>query len=1045
MFRLIVCFVVSTTLLGCVSSEPSGVLVSSRTADRLAFAAATDSDTIELHFSSREESHGANTDRVRAFGGRIVVDRPDLAFASAIVPTASLKDVLSGFLVEGLSVEVRSDPAHLRRVLQTARPDDPETPNLPANAKGGEQVLFDAAPDVLNDMNAGEALGRASPYDGRGVVIAHVEATPDVLIDDLQTAIDITGDPTGKFLDILSLPDHRFGLGEIDDDLDPRWASLGSLARSRDTNLLVGGRRFTVPHNGVFRIGRATVPSRVLRQLTHVEGALPARNAPLILPLLWSEDRRVAWLDHDNDGDFSDETAVGLYSETQTFGVFGQDDPDTAERETVGYALQFDEFSDSLVLQFGMDSHATRVAAAAAGNSEQFPMANGAAPGAQLIIYDGARGSIRSFALAIIAAFEDPRSDIVLIEGAQPLNSDRSAAIGRPALPALIDRLIERHDKPGLITAHNAPGMGMVADISEASKALSVTAYQSPSASSKRALGVGRDDEALHWVGAEGPSANGAIKPDILAPANPIVATPRTRDALAVMNVPRDGITLPQGYAVGSGTSIATPVATGGVARLISRAKQQGLSFSGEGLRTAIRHSARHINAISSYKQGYGLIDLQKTWTLLSDAKSVRIDVQAPVVTALSPYLQTAHVGPGLYEREGWSLGDRQQRRIYLTRRTGPSDPIRTNLRWSGVDARAFSTPESVALPLNRRTPVDVTINAYRTGALSALLHLVDDNGGTIGAVGATVVVAREFVEGDEQFITESFIRERPGRYSMFVRVPQNTGALSVVVSDAKPSVIAISPLAEFMGLSADLRASESKKRAAIAYPQPGVWEIMIWERDNRDASEQTELPVQEDDERLNVSIQRTGSDSSAGVGTDGRWMKAMILDQRHQIFKITGGEAFTQDITVDEYVGALCLSTQIGEGAGVGLVTHLYHCPGENCYLWRKSHSLLAQERMWVDNPPAGRWTASVSPFGGVKNPVSGSMSITTLGQPDRLSENAMDKVWTAGPVEALYYISDDLKVLERPYRRPHNAPLQQAEAETDGWSYIPTGVEGC
>lgn len=1002
MFRLIVCFVISTTLLGCVSSEPSGVLVSLRTADRLAFAAAADSDVIELHFVSREESHGANTNRVRALGGRIVVDRPDLAFASAIVPTASLQEILSGLHAEGLSVEVRSDPAHLRRVLQTALLDGSGTPKIPANAKGGEQYLIDAAPDVLNDMKAGEVFGRASLYDGRGVVIAHVEATPDVLIDDLQTAIDISGDPIRKFLDIVSLPDHRFGLGEIDDDLDPRWTSLGSLARSRDTKLLVDGRWFTVPHDGAFRIGSATVPSRVLRQLTHVEGAVPTRNAPLTLPLLWSEDRRVAWLDHDNDGDFSDETAVGLYSETQTYGVFGQDDPDTAERETVGYALQFDESIDSLVLQFGMDSHATRVAAAAAGNSEQFPMANGAAPGAQLIIYDGARGSIRSFALAIIAAFEDPRSDIVLIEGAQPLNADRSAAIGRPALPVLIDRLIERHDKPGLITAHNAPGMGMVADISEAKKALSVTAYQSPSRSSKRVSGGGGGDEALHWVGAEGPSANGAIKPDILAPANPIVATPRTRDALAVMNAPRDGITAPQGYAVGGGTSIATPVATGGVARLISRAKQQGLSFSGEGLTTAVRHSARHINAISSYKQGYGLIDLQKTWMILSDVRSVRIDVQAPVVTALSPFLQTAHAGPGLYEREGWTLGDRQQRRIYLTRRTGPSGPIRINLRWSGADARAFSTSGSVALPLNRRTPVDVTINAYRTGALSALLHLVDDNDGTIGAVGATVVVAREFGEGDEQPIAESFIRERPGRYSMFVRVPQNTSALSVAVSDAKPSVIAISPLAEFMGLSADLRASESKKRAAIPYPQPGVWEIMVWERDNRDASEQTESPAQEEDVRLNVSIQRMCSGSSAGVGTDGRWMEAMILDQTRQIFKIAGGEAFTQAITVDEYVGTLCLSTHIGEAAGVGLVTHLYHCPDENCYLWRKSHSLDAQERMWVDNPPAGRWTASVSPFGRVENPVSGSMGMATLGQSDGLSENAMDKVWTACPVEA-------------------------------------------
>lgn len=1005
MLRIATILLCLLTVVGCASNNRTSVLVAPRTADRLAFAAVADRESVELTFVSQEGAHDANLEHVRSFGGRIVVDRVDIGFASSMIPTASLREILRGVGAEGLSIEVRSDPAHMRRVLQTAHADGADRDNSLTNATGGERHLLDAASNILNDMNAGEEFGVTSPYDGRGVVIAHVEATPDVLLDDLRTAYDVDGAPIRKFLDIVSLPDHGFGLSEEDDELDPRWVMLSSSVRSRDKRLVADGRGFTVPHDGTFRLGNVVVPARVLRQLSQEEGLAQAANAPLTLPLLWSEDQRAAWLDQDKDGDFSDETAVGLYSEAQTFGILGHDDPDTPERETVGYALQLDKATDSLVLRFGLDSHATHVASAAAGNSEQFPMANGTAPGAQLIIYDGARGSIRSFALAIIAAFEDSRSDIVLIEGAQPLNADRSALIGRPALAVLIDRLIERHDKPGLITAHNAPGMGMVADISEAKKALSVTAYQSPTASSKRVSGGGGGDEALHWVGAEGPSANGAIKPDILAPANPIVATPRTRDALGVMNTPRDGITAPQGYAVGGGTSIATPVAAGGVARLISRAKQQGLSFSGEGLTTAVRHSARHINAISSYKQGYGLIDLQKTWAILSDVSSVRIDVQAPVVTALSPFLQTAHAGPGLYEREGWTLGDRQQRRIYLTRRTGASDPIQINLRWSGADARAFSTPGSVALPLNWRTPVDVTINAYRTGALSALLHLVDDNGGAVGAVGATVVVAREFDEsdeGDQQSIAESFIRERPGRYSTFVRVPQNTSALSVAVSDVEPSVIAISPLAEFMSLSADLRASESKKGAAIPYPQPGVWEIMIWERDNRDASKQTELPAQEEDVRLNVSIQRMGPDSSAGVGTDGRWMEAMILDQTRQVFKIAGGEVFTQAITVDEHVGTLCLSTDIGEAAGVGLVTHLYHCPDENCHLWRKSHSLDAQERMWVDNPPAGRWTASVSPFGRVENPVSGSMGMATLGQSDGLSENAMDKVWTACPAEA-------------------------------------------
>ena len=116
----------------------------------------------------------------------------------------------------------------------------------------------------------------------------------------------------------------------------------------------------------------------------------------------------------------------------------------------------------------------------------------------------------------------------------------------------------------------------------------------------------------------------------------------------------------------------ATPTAAGSVAMLISGAKQAGIGYDPYRIKYAVTRGARWVPHLRANTQGNGVISVAGAWDILrrldAGEQMVEIEGRAPVRHPYSHMLATPHEGVGLYERDGWNVGDRGQRMITLTR-----------------------------------------------------------------------------------------------------------------------------------------------------------------------------------------------------------------------------------------------------------------------------------------------------------------------------------------------------------------------------------------
>ncbi|MEI9927529.1 MAG: S8 family serine peptidase [Sphingomonas sp.] len=928
---------------------------------RLARMRADGAPTVAITAIARPDKQAAALAELRRLGASIRYQDPVglLAFS---VPTAQVAKVLELDVLEAASID--NGKADFLATMETrwlgANADD-------VKSYGGAPSFDTKAYPALSPLNdmAGAAFRARDPrFDGRGVVIAHVEDFPDFLSPELQVAKDSAGHEVRKFLDVVNLP-FSTGIGSVP---DWRLAALGPVEQAAAGDLPDGVHRY--------RRGAIAIPPNVLslvRLAGHAEELRTGAKAPVPFALLWDEDGRRLWLDADQDGSFRDDRPIGLFNETGAIGILGTDDPATPVRESVGFAVQA-LAPDRLSLNFGLAPHNTWTAAAMAGSKGAAGKIEGVAPGAQIIAIN--RGTTTGdYARALLIAYRDPRVDVVLVEGYGGITNIESPDQQRSLLSILVARLQRRSPKLTFVTGGNETAMQSMIAPSTAPGVISISAEQSRAALRDN-YGLRAGPEfGLHQVGSAGPAGNGAFTPDVLSPAVYLSAFPRFLPAPSVKGTPIG----PPGYKVCEGTSCAGPSAAGAGALLLGAARLQGLASDVPTISRAIRQGARFLPDIQAYEQGYGLIQLEGAWALLASPRAAprfSVEVEGPVALA-SAVPGAATSGPGLFEREGWAAGQSGRRSLRLLRTGGPRAPVEVALALQG-DIDVFSGPRTVTLPLDVPVTVPFEVHPVSAGPHSAVLTLKDGET-PVGSAMLAIVAAEQLTAANGFAIERKLAVPQASHAGLFVAVPAGADALTVSFEspalwmDMQVRTPAGSPGALLLSFPKAM-AGQVVGPTTVSIPRPaaGVWEIVLQHRkaffEYDWATAGQDLPPLVTSVRASVS--QVGIEPQPGAAGDNYpialhngfaartgMLVSALAAIRHTDGVVPAGSQDVYDIQVPANAARLGVRVSPQPAGAAGLPFYLYDCASGSCVPSRYSSSLVGSGTVTVDRPEAGRW----------------------------------------------------------------------------------------
>jgi hypothetical protein len=658
----------------------------------------------------------------------------------------------------------------------------------------------------------------------------------------------------------------------------------------------------------------------------------------------------------------------------------------TLWRESLGFFLLLDPQLHHLQLELAFVGHTTGTAICAAGKGIFGSAANGAAPEARLYIVNG--DSQYGLIEGTLLLMRNPSVDVLWNSTAV----EQNVSEGQSVVPLVWSRIVSYYKKAIFEAADNTgPGISTVSEGANGSNVIAVGGYISKDTwwSNFGIHAPGNDYVAN--LSARGPGANGALKPDLLAPLGETVPY---RVYEPEQHAPA-GYKLAPGYYLCAGTSCAAPTAAGAAALLISAAKQSHVPYDAERLRWAMESSARFLNGIGVHEQGAGLIDIPKAWELLQRApEPMQLTSTGTVNYAFSKYLRAPDEGLSIYEREGWTPGDTRERTITFARRSGPRRPVRCEVGWVGNDGTFTIKTTTLDLPLGTPVQFHVIVAPKSSGIHSAMLRLVDKETGLPVYHMVTTVVAAEDLNAGNDYRLELRGTVVPLLYkSWFVRVPVGTSELRMEAYGLTDGLIltALPP----WGVGAEFSAQPiAHWMGGLEKPAAGVWEIVL-EQKNSDGTFNTEIgtfletrmkhqaPVSGE---LVVSAVRVainaGTDSFAISNASANDIRVGFRNDMGQLkgasTRADIGCLKTTEATltqksdasrheIDVVPGTTNLLVSIGRPSDTkaSLDLYLYDCTKDSgCKLKKSETGGNSEEAILVRNPAPGKWVTIVAGF---------------------------------------------------------------------------------
>ncbi|WP_367323040.1 S8 family serine peptidase [Streptomyces sp. HUAS ZL42] len=701
-------------------------------------------------------------------------------------------------------------------------------------------------------------------------------------------------------------------------------------------------------------------------------------------------------VDLNNNFDFGDDEVLKPYKDGFQVGYFGTDNPSTDVVERQPFVVQIrkdvpmDPFGGDWVgkkadfVNIGVieSEHGTHVAGITAANGLFGGRMNGAAPGAKIV---SSRACTWTGGCTNVALTEG-MIDLVVNRGVDIVNM----SIG--GLPALNDgnnaraelytRLIDTYGVQLVISAGNSgPGANTIGDPGLADKVISVGATISKATWASNYGSVVEKKYAMLPFSSRGPREDGGFTPTLSAPGASINTT---QTWLPGSPVAEAGYSLPAGYSMLQGTSMASPQAAGASALLLSAAKQKGIALTPATLRTALTSTADHIKGVQAYEEGAGLINIVDAWDAIKDGATAHdYTVKAPVDTAIDFALKTPGFGTGLYDREGGlKAGQKKTYDVTITRTSGADKAIRHELDFENNAGGTFKIvgSDEVKLPLNQPVTVKVQAAPKSAGLKSAILEVDDPKTeGVDKQILTTVVVSAPL---NYSFSASNSV-QRNSSQSYFVTVPEGAKSLEVAIGGLKGKsqtrFIAIHPY----GVPSDTTGTPycynnyldgngcKPDVRSYADPQAGVWEIEVESRrtspllDNPYKLDVTVLGAAFDPETVTVPEAKVGTPAAASwkvtngfAAIDGKLVGGPLGSSKTERPTIKEGE--TRTTTVEVPAGAKSLDVVIGNvsDASADLDLTVYDANGTQV---GQSADGDSEEAVSVASPAAGTYTIEV------------------------------------------------------------------------------------
>ncbi len=513
-------------------------------------------------------------------------------------------------------------------------------------------------------------------------------------------------------------------------------------------------------------------------------------------------------VDTNTNNSFADEIELYDFAQSRRFSKLGA-------KRTLTFSLTLSADGKQATLCFDDGSHGTHVAGITAAYDPNG--LRGVAPGARILAIkigdsrlSGGSTTTASMMLAI---------DYAVAQGAQIINLSYGIRSGSNVGKSTIDRYVDKIAKEtgmlfSISAGNEGPGLLTIGTPAGSDLAITNAAFLSHRTAKDNYGYLGVESDNTWYFSSAGPRLDGGFKPTLLAPGSALSSVPLWDKALGNYR----------------GTSMASPQVSGGLALLLSAAKQKGLPTERAAITRAVYDGAKLQKNLALVEQGHGLMDVPASLKALERRKS---EIATEYILSVNSPTAPGGKGAGIYIRSGTMPSNLFTVGVTpLFPDTASAEKI-SKVRILRLEPSAdwISAPADIWLQMQARTfqvRIDPKI-LTKPGLHSEKIRAIDEATGRVAFEVPVTVISPFHIEEDHSLKVETLLPVgKTERY--FVNIPPGTTAVQLDLTTDGPVVWGqlLDPEGRLISdlMDRDSSVPQPPLFASSAILRPGVYEV---------------------------------------------------------------------------------------------------------------------------------------------------------------------------------------------------------------------------